>query len=73
MTAKPVKVYLDQNIYGHMYESCNSWQKGEIAQAILEARQAGTAEVWAEITNVVVPEKAVSLQENRGGVGILGR
>jgi hypothetical protein len=50
---KPVKVYLDQNIYGHMYESRKPWQHGEIAQAILEPRQAGIAEVWAGTANAV--------------------
>ena len=50
---KQVKVYLDQNIYGHMYESHSPWQDGALAQVLLEARNARTAEVWAGTTNVV--------------------
>ncbi len=48
-----MKVYLDQNIYGHMYESQTPWQNGEIAQAILAPCQAGIAEVWAGTANAV--------------------
>lgn len=49
--AEHAKVYLDQNIYGHMLDAHTPWQKGAMASVLLEARRSEKAKVWAGTSN----------------------
>jgi hypothetical protein len=47
------KVYLDQNIYGHMLDAHTPWQKGAMAKVLLDAQSSQKAMVWAGTSNAV--------------------
>lgn len=49
---KKARIYLDQNIYGHMLAR-SDWKTHDIASVLLEANKLGTGEVWLSPTNVI--------------------
>src|SRR5271168_3539375 len=53
MTPKPLSVYLDQNIYGHMRDQSDDWKKSEIGLIVDEAQKNKVVEVWAGPTHVL--------------------
>ena len=51
--SKPLKIYLDQNIYGHMLDECGDWKRSEIGLIVNGAQEDKTGQVWVGPAHVL--------------------
>ena len=51
---RPLRVYLDQNVFSQFpHAASGNWRDHEIARILLDAQKSGRAEIWASPTHVI--------------------
>ncbi|MCB9679808.1 MAG: hypothetical protein H6737_32175 [Alphaproteobacteria bacterium] len=61
---EPARVYLDQNVYGHLLDS-GDWKAHELGKELVEGQAAGSIQVWSSPTNAIETAMASDIHRRR--------